>query len=198
MSPTELLALSKGRIPAQIVFAEIVSYLEAQDDADASRTLAQKAGLGEDTINKWLFRLGTPEEPQSFAFDDVDRLFVAMGKVHLWRGEYIEYLERVDLRWTLCACPGCEVMFDASQGPQEGPTVRRYCSRACATSAAKQRTGATSRRVKVYNSPKKCRNGHAKTPENTKTRPDGRKECIICARAAANRCHARKMMREAA
>lgn len=196
MSPTELLALSRGRIPAQIVLSEIQSYVESwggePGDWTPLKVLAEKTGLSDETLATWLYK----ESVQSIAFDDADRLFAAMGKVSLWRGEYADYYEGCDLSWTRCACPGCEVMFKASH-VTTGPTVKLYCSKACRTSAAKQREGVTSRRSKRYLDVSVCRNNHPKTPENTKTRRDGRTECIICARAAAKRCYDKRMGRAA-
>lgn len=156
--------------------------------------LAEKSELSPDTINKWL-----RGETESIAFDDADRVFIAMGKVHLWRDPfYAAYYYGCDLSYVKCACPGCETTFKITEGrAQQGPTVQLYCSKACRTAAAKLREGVTKRRHKRYADPNVCRNNHPKTPENTKTRPDGRTECIVCAREAARRCYERKTQRAA-
>lgn len=42
-----------------------------------------------------------------------------------------------------------------------------------------------------------CLYGHKRTPENTKIRKDGRRECRACQQAASRRCYKRKMARAA-
>lgn len=194
MSPTELLVLTKGRVPAPIVLSEIETWLSAQDEDGALDVLSEKSNVSTAALRSWLE--GDRGQRDGIAFDDADRLFIAMGRVHLWTTRYIDYYLACDLRWTRCACPGCEIMFDGSHA-QEGPTMKLYCSKACQTAAAKIREGVTSRRHKRYLDPTVCRNGHPKTEENTKRRPDGREECRVCSRDTAKRCYEKKMGRAA-
>ena len=79
------------------------------------------------------------------------------------------------------------------------PERRRiYCSEACKTSAYQQRKGITSSRRKSYLKDRdvKCRNGHDRTPQNTKIRPNGKRECIICHRESSRRGAARAQERK--
>lgn len=150
MSPTELLILEKGRVPAWIVLNEIKAFVREEESPTSGeegplRTLAIRSGILFDTIGSWFRPSGGV---QSIAFDDADRLFCAMHRHHLWRGPYADYYYGVNL------------------GPQ---------------------TEHQKRREDV------CRNGHERTPENTKIRKDGRRECGVCERINSRRHYARKM-----
>jgi hypothetical protein len=84
------------------------------------------------------------------------------------------------------------------QGKNGSP---KYCSPACSDSAWNQAHGRTHKPVKHLRgraSAKKCRNGHDRTPENIKTRKDGRTECVLCARETAKRNYRAKRAQLAA
>lgn len=72
-----------------------------------------------------------------------------------------------------------------------------YCSTACRQSASQMTRGITTRRRKRYlDTKEKCRNGHKRTPENTRLRKNGKMECAICAREA-NKASYHRRKREA-
>lgn len=189
MTQQEKLYLEKGRIPARIVLDEIVAYIEKHAEVRVDGSLesggliegiAEKGGISPSSIITWLGQ----ERVQSIEFDVADRIMIYLLGPQAWLGEYAEYYYAVDLSWKKCENPHCEIMFKPH--PQSG---RKYCSKPCSDSAWNIRHGRTHRTVKPLrkHNPEVCRNGHPRTPENTKTRKDGRTECVLCSRANARR-----------
>lgn len=193
MTQDELLLLERGRVPALPIIEAVTRYaIENGERVTGDRlgldlqpliVVAERAGVPYSTLCTWV---GDPMRTSSLPFGVADELLCACDLYHLWWGELNDYYEHVDLTWRLCDCPGCEVWFKPVRDAS-GATAPRYCSKACRTSAAKQREGTTTSRRKKYNGTRMtCRNGHRKTPENTKIH-HGREECSECAREAARR-----------
>lgn len=154
--------------------------------------ICERQGLDYATIAKVIYRWKNPEcldgALRSLDFDTADKLLCGAGMFDVWRTDLLDYYLRVDLTWKKCECPGCENWFKPH--PQSG---RKYCSKSCSDSAWNQAHGRTHRTVKALRkrSSKKCRNGHERTPENTRVRENGKKECLICARASNRASYAR-------
>lgn len=163
----------------------------SEEDAESSGiptgqvVLAGKVGCDPTTIAKII-----AQENAGADFDLVDRLFCALGRPDVWRGELLDIYEGMRLL-ERCAHPDCSAQF---LQPSHGCRRKRYCSQACADSG---RRGY--RRIKHFKGraqrkhSAKCRNGHQRTPENTITLKSGRIRCRICNNATSNRgYHAKK------
>lgn len=75
-----------------------------------------------------------------------------------------------------------------------------YCSMACRQSAYQMAKGITTNRRKNYlkSRDKKCRNGHERTPENTRVRKNGKMECLLCARETNRKGYHRRRKQKVA
>jgi hypothetical protein len=183
MTQDELTLLEKGRVPVEVVTTVLSKYIK-ESDRDANmclEVLADKADIGYGTLEKWHF---DGDRSKSVAFDVADRLMCAAGfGVFRWTRMFPEFYEHVDLKWKVCECPGCEIMF-VPKHSANGPTGQRYCSAACRMSARHQRIGRTHRTVKRHRGDMLladvCRNGHERTEENTYYRKNGKRECRLC------------------
>lgn len=206
MTNDEMVLLSQGRIPAEAIFTPVWDYLQRADlDRDPSEPselmlLCERQGLEYGTVAKLLYRWRNPDcgdgPVRGVDFDMADKLLCGASMFDMWRGELIDYYYKVDLRWKKCECTGCEVMFRPKHAAA-GATGQKYCSKACKSSAQKIRNGRTHRRQKNWSGTKgKCRHGHARTPENTKFRGNGKMECLLCHRASAKRAYEKKMGRD--
>lgn len=199
MSPTETLVLEQGRIPAHVVLTEVITYVEQRGEKEVP-IIAAKAGLTADTLWSWIN--GERGQHEGISFNHADKLFIAMGLVHLWRGEYADYYYGVNLDVVECACEGCNTIFELRLDTLGRQNLQLYCSSQCAQAAYKIRKGrnkqrlAKSKRAHVGRPPggssTVCRNGHVRTPENTHTRGNGRVECRECSRAANKRYYESK------
>lgn len=186
MTQDEQMLLERGRVPSLVVREAFTIYVQ---DSERPETLdieviAEKAEMPFESLESLIYR---PEHSRSVDFDIADRVLCACDLSGLWRGRFREYYENVDLAWRKCECPGCETMFQPTHSAT-GVTGQKYCSKECRMSARHQRIGRTTRTVKAHRGTmtkaKKCRNGHARTPQNTRVRRNGRIECGVCAREA--------------
>jgi Holliday junction resolvase RusA-like endonuclease len=66
-----------------------------------------------------------------------------------------------------------------------GGRQSEYCSKACREAHARMKSGASLSGVRMKVRSSHCRKGHKMTPENTKIRPNGKRECRTCHRAGA-------------
>lgn len=74
--------------------------------------------------------------------------------------------------------------------PKRGPKEQIYCSISCKYAAWRMKHG---KQHRPSTAPRYvCRNGHERTPENTKIRPNGTRLCRDCLRASdiRRRAHA--------
>lgn len=211
MTQDELLLLSKGRIPAEVILPRLLTHIEIADrDRDPGEPgeltmICERQGLDYATIAKVIYRWKNPEcldgALRSLDFDTADKLLCGAGMFDVWRTDLLDYYLRVDLAWKKCECPGCETWFRPKQD-HAGITAPKYCSKSCRHAARNQRLGRTTKIVKVQRGQmgvnaqgthtKRCRSGHRRTPENTYVRSNGKVECLVCKRKANNASHARR------
>jgi hypothetical protein len=151
------------------------------DLAGGYAILASKVGCDPTTIERIV-----EQKNEGADFDLVDKLFCALGRPDVWRGELLDVYEGMCLL-ERCAHPGCSVQFVP---PSHGGRRKRYCSQSCADSA---RRGL--RRIKHFRGraqrehSAKCRNGHPRTPESTIRLKSGRIRCRVCNNATSNRLY---------
>lgn len=147
--------------------------------------LARRAGIEENTLRRWRDRRVKTAE-----FGMADIVLCKMNMQTLW---YVEPLKSiyysVDLGYQQCEAMGCSIWFKPKV--QRGPTKQRYCSHSCKLSAVNQRRGLAVRRFKPTG-PDTCWRGHELTPENTKHRPDGKRQCRTCFNTAQRRRRAER------
>ena len=145
------------------------------------------------------------EKPERCAdglpFPVADAILCATGKVDLWRGVLAEFYENVDMTWVQCESPACDRWFRQGR-VTTGPTVKRYCSKACSDATTRLQRGEQSTIRKNYGGggkrrkSNKCRNGHERTPESTKIRKNGKMECLLCHRESAKAAYRRSQERK--
>lgn len=142
--------------------------------------LAEKVGCDWKTIANVIER-----EHEGVDFDLADALLCALGRPDIWRGRLADlYLEMPLLEQ--CQAPGCNIKFAIGVDRLGRPKQQRYCSPQCNHAAYKIRSGRNQRRLVAAHrdQSKRCRNGHVRTPENTKTLYDGRRTCRVCFNAS--------------
>lgn len=157
--------------------------------------ICERQGLEYETVAKVVYRYthpGSTNGPvRSLEFDMADKLLCGMGRWELWRTEFIEYYENVNLRMTRCAHEDCKVDFEPKTGPGtiRGGNPQIYCSRTCATSAANgnHRHKKTDVRPVLGTHATRCRNGHERTEENTIKLKSGKIRCRTCNNAGSAR-----------
>lgn len=163
--------------------------LAVGDLASSYAILADKAGCDPTTITKII-----AQKYEGVDFDLADRLFCALGRPDVWRGELLDVYEGMQIL-ERCAHPDCSVCFAP---PLHGGRRKRYCSQSCADSG---RRGL--RRIKHFRGraqlkhSAKCRNGHLRTPENTIHLQSGRIRCRVCNNATSNRLYHAKRASQA-
>lgn len=180
-----MMVLEKGRVPAWVVIGEIRSFLAQYEDDEIVEGLVEgvalKAQISPDTINTWLWH----ERVKSIEFDVADRIMLyVVGSTWGHDPRFEEYYLAVNLNFKKCECPGCETMIEVVRRTASGGgVVAKYCSRTCRQVAYQMRKGTRhSRQKRHFTGMAKCRRGHPRTQENSKKRPDGRVECMTCAR----------------
>ena len=144
--------------------------------------LAEKVGCDQSSIESIV-----DQDSPGAEFDLVDKLFCALGRVDVWRGQIADVYESTQLL-ERCEHPDCSVLFLPS--PHGGPR-KRHCSRACTTSHLRG-----NRRIKHFKGEagsSKCRNGHPRTPESTIFLKSGRIRCRVCNNATSLRGYYRKL-----
>lgn len=177
--------MKPGRVPTTRIAPILETLIKdrwpySDEDADSSgiptgqAVLSGKVGCDTTTIAKII-----AQENAGVDFDLADRLFCALGRPDVWRGELLDLYEGMTIL-EKCRRDGCSVSYVPRMGGPSG--FQRYCSRRCRQMANLKAVGkvkdATKRNLKTS-----CRNGHKRTPENTAN--DG--ACRICDRAAQKR-----------
>lgn len=137
--------------------------LAVGDLASGYAILADKAGCDPTTITKII-----AQKHEGVNFDLADRLFCALGRPDVWRGELLDvYEEMVFVQ--RCALHSCSKTF-----PEKWSARRKiYCSVNCKVLAAHVVSGA--RPGNRFIAKGYCRSGrHRMTPENAVPHRDGR------------------------
>lgn len=118
-------------------------------------------------------------------FDLVDRLFCALGRPDVWRGELLDVYQEMEFVQR-CALHSCSKTF-----PEKWNARRKlYCSVNCRTLAAHVARG--SRPGDRFLAKGYCQSGrHKMTPENTRTHSDGSRYCRECDREKKSARNAR-------
>ena len=97
-----------------------------------------------------------------------------------------------------CARPGCSnLVVGAARAPRKGEKSKKFCSRHCMQHESRHRAGIHTTRMTTdseggKSSPYVCRNGHERTKENTKIRPNGTRVCRVCLQEDNRRAKQRK------
>lgn len=184
-----------SRIPAAPFEPLIRCYLTSQPDENtAISALSERACVHYDTIHA-LLNL----DQESVSFDIADKLLVAMGMVQLWRCD--PELREVYLKTPLdevCEC--CGAHFRPPRLVETGGGFRGrplYCSPECRRAQHKINVGRKSQRMSKHRREKfkrgaVCRNGHARTEENTQILKSGERRCRVCARESTQKCRERQ------
>jgi hypothetical protein len=176
-------------IPCNLISPLVKSYCEANEvnwGLGASYVLSEKTGAiypfepVSDSLVSSLAQ-GTYRN-KNIHFNIADRLLCAMQLSHLWWIEPLRehyYAEKLKERSSRiynagpreCSHPDCSNIYDGSRS-------KKYCSPECRKAMRdgnRYKTGDRSR----------CKNGHARTPENTIMEKNGektRRRCKVCRR----------------
>lgn len=191
MTNDERLLLEKGRVPMLVVQEALSTYRSTSDRTmhDDLLVLSEKAEVPYDTLETWILK---PEHSASVDFDTADRVLCACHVWNWWYSRFAEYYDNVNLKLRQCAHKDCSVWFEIPDSPQGGR--KHFCSTECANSSKRG-----NKRIKHFKGKAmktdhsaKCRNGHARTPENTIRLKSGKIRCRVCNNAVSNAGYHRK------
>lgn len=181
-------------IPSALIAPYVARCVLAEDGCYG---LAERAGVSREVVERLAYDNCRND---ALLFDVADRLMCAMNLPHYWW----EVPELAEVYYSdeafvvtaghfsaperVCARVGCsnEVV---------GRKDKIYCGESCAAMASAVRLGKRPRksesafRSRDGKGGHVCRNGHERTPENTRVTEDGRRECRECVRERSRRAY---------
>lgn len=199
--------LEANRIPAEPIAVVIRAYLgsmegrrgEAGFTPGGVRTLAERADINEDTLQKILVG-----RTKTIDFDLADRLLCITNMNDLWLTDLRELYESAVLPEgekqfkvsfvsgrKVCARVGCSETFI----PPKIRPGKMFCSPTCMSANAWQRKNGIKSRARGKGRKLElltCKNGHDRTSENTRIDPNGVRRCLDCQRKSDAEYRARQ------